>query len=202
MKIAHRGASGYEFENSMAAFRKAIELGVSVIELDLQRTADGKFAVFHDQKLDRCTNATGRIDSFTSAQLRDGVRLKNGEPIPELSEICKLFRGNNITGLFELKNDNSAEDFLRELSGQIPLENVIFESFFHQQLVDLKKKRPEVQICLIFKNFSDELAKNLQSSNAEYVAAQFGSVTTEQVQDIKKAGIKALVWTVNEPADI
>jgi glycerophosphoryl diester phosphodiesterase len=202
IKIAHRGASGYEFENSMAAYKKAIEMGISIIELDLQRTADGKFVVFHDQKLDRCTNARGRINSFTLDELREQVRLKNGEPIPELPEVCSLFKESNVTALMELKNDNSAEDLWKEVNGLIPLKNVIFGSFYHKQLIELKKHRPQIYICLIFREFSKELFNSLSSSQATYAAAKFGSVTLEQVQEMQKAGLKCLVWTVNESADI
>lgn len=64
INYAHRGASRYAPENTMASFRKVIELKASGIELDLRKTKDGKIVVFHDKEIDRISNGVGKLRNF------------------------------------------------------------------------------------------------------------------------------------------
>jgi glycerophosphoryl diester phosphodiesterase len=68
--IAHRGASGYAPENTMAAFGRAVEIGATEVETDVAFTRDGHLLLFHDETLDRTTNGTGRPEDYTLAELR------------------------------------------------------------------------------------------------------------------------------------
>lgn len=63
--MGHRGASGLEPENTLRSFRKAIELGVDYIECDVHATKDGHLVLIHDSTVDRTTNGTGEVKSFT-----------------------------------------------------------------------------------------------------------------------------------------
>ena len=65
IRIAHRGASGRAPENTLAAFKRAIELGVDAVELDLHGTADGEIVAIHDSTLDRTTDLHGHINETT-----------------------------------------------------------------------------------------------------------------------------------------
>ena len=66
----HRGASGYAPENTMDAFRKAIEMKADGIELDVHLTKDGEVVVIHDEVLDRVSDGTGRVQDFTCNELK------------------------------------------------------------------------------------------------------------------------------------
>jgi glycerophosphoryl diester phosphodiesterase len=79
--IAHRGASGYEYENSRAAFRRAIMLDADGVELDVHATHDGGIVVHHDPDVP----GFGPIAQLTLAEARQ-VRIPNGEPLPSLAE--------------------------------------------------------------------------------------------------------------------
>jgi len=68
--IAHRGASGFAPENTLAAFKLAIALGADGIEMDAQLSADGQAVVIHDARVNRTTNATGLVAGFTAAELQ------------------------------------------------------------------------------------------------------------------------------------
>src|SRR5687768_3494375 len=83
--IAHRGASGYEYENSRAAFRRAVTLDADGIELDVHATRDGAIVVHHDPEI----AGYGPIGQLTLVEARQ-VRLRNGEPLPLLSEVLDL----------------------------------------------------------------------------------------------------------------
>src|ERR671927_2033492 len=83
--IAHRGASGYEYENSRAAFRRAVMLDADGIELDVHATLDGVIVVHHDPEIP----GAGPIAMLTGAEARQ-LRIRNGESLPLLSEVLEL----------------------------------------------------------------------------------------------------------------
>ena len=89
LKIAHRGASGYAIENSIEAFRMALQLNSDVIEFDVHSTKDGKLIVMHDPSIDRVTNGKGMINNLTLNEIKK-YRLSNGKPIPTFYEVLDL----------------------------------------------------------------------------------------------------------------
>ncbi len=108
--IAHRGSSAVAPENTLAAFRQAVEDGADAIELDARLTRDGHVVVFHDSRLQRTTNGRGRVRDMTLTELRKLSaggwfdRRFEGEKIPLLDEVFDVVpptMGINI----ELKTD-------------------------------------------------------------------------------------------------
>ena len=94
--IAHRGASGYEYENSRAAFRRALMLDADAIELDVHATSDGVLVVHHDPEIP----GFGPIANLTRAEARQ-LRIRNGETLPLLQEVLDLV--GNMTVWVEVK---------------------------------------------------------------------------------------------------
>ncbi len=103
--IAHRGGAGVRPENTLAAFSHAVEIGADVLEMDVQRTADGAIVCMHDRTVERTTNGSGRVDSMTLGELqkldagyhwsRDGGRIHpfrgTGIRVPTLEEVFRRF---------------------------------------------------------------------------------------------------------------
>src|SRR4030042_4999738 len=100
--MGHRGASFYEPENTLRSFRRALQMGVAAVELDVHRTRDGRLAVIHDATLERTTNGRGRVRDFTLAELQQ-LDAGQGERIPSLEEALDLVRGRALL-LVELKD--------------------------------------------------------------------------------------------------
>jgi len=106
--IAHRGASGYAPENTLASFEKAINMGVDMVELDVHLTADDSVVVMHDPKVDRTTNGKGIIREMNFSALRNldagqwFSREYAGQKVPTLSEVLSLVSGKAKV-LIELK---------------------------------------------------------------------------------------------------
>lgn len=73
---AHRGASGYAPENTLDAFRKAVEMGADGIELDVQMTKDGELVVIHDETIDRVSNGKGWVKDYTYEELKNLILTK------------------------------------------------------------------------------------------------------------------------------
>src|SRR5271156_4282030 len=99
LNIAHRGASGTFPENTLAAFRAAIDAGADMCELDVHLTRDGVVVVIHDEEVDRTTDGKGRVAEMTLAEIKRldaGARYDRrftGETIPTLEEVFDLVEG-------------------------------------------------------------------------------------------------------------
>lgn len=96
--VAHRGVWRYAPENSLLAIKRAIDVGVHIVEIDVRRTKDGRFVVLHDQTLDRTTTGSGRVDAHTRDELkrlklRNAYGLETDHEIPTLEEALELCRG-------------------------------------------------------------------------------------------------------------
>lgn len=103
MIASHRGTHNDCPENSMTSFRKGIELGIDVIELDVRHTKDDSLVVMHDASVDRTTNGTGKVADLTFEEIRK-LRLKfNGqltdEQVPTLEEALNLAKGKILVDL-------------------------------------------------------------------------------------------------------
>src|SRR5512139_2788545 len=90
--IAHRGDSSSALENSLEAFRLALAVPADMIELDLRMSRDGVLYVMHDRQTGRTADLNVDIESVTARELA-GIRLRNGEPIPTLTDVFELTEG-------------------------------------------------------------------------------------------------------------
>ena len=110
LNVAHRGLSGLYPENTMIAFRKAIEADCDGIEMDVHLTRDGVPVVIHDEEVDRTTNGSGYVKDFTYEQLCNldaGIKFSDefkGEKIPTLKEFFDFMKDNDKLINIELKN--------------------------------------------------------------------------------------------------
>jgi glycerophosphoryl diester phosphodiesterase len=101
---AHRGDWRYAPENSLPAIENTIKMGVDIVELDIQRTKDGRFILMHDATLDRTTTGKGKVsdwtlDSIQTLRLRNGCAIKTKEKIPTLEEALLLMKGRILVNL-------------------------------------------------------------------------------------------------------
>ena len=157
--FAHRGAKKYAPENTLAAFRLAVEQGAAAIELDAKLTADGEVVVHHDLTLERTTNGTGSLNTHTLAALKQldaGSHFGPGfagEPIPTLAEVFEAV-GQQIFINVELTNYASPKDALPEkvvaLVKHYGLEKlVMFSSFNRLALQSAQRLMPEIPLGLL-----------------------------------------------------
>lgn len=157
--VAHRGDPSQAPENTVAAFRKAVELGADMVELDVHRSKDGHPVVMHDATVDRCTNGHGRIDALTLAELRAldaGAWFSPafaGERIPTLAEALTALpapvRINMHLKPFDPNDDTFERIILEhidrfELSDRLLLVHNALES-----LNRLRERRPGLTCCLL-----------------------------------------------------
>ena len=106
--FAHRGASGYAPENTLEAFRLAMEQGADGIELDVHLTKDGEVVVIHDETLDRTSNGQGKVRDYTLEELKkfsfhNHIEKYKGVQIPTLKEVLDLVKNSSMKVNIELK---------------------------------------------------------------------------------------------------
>ena len=206
IKIAHRGASGYCPENTLAAFSKAAELAAGMVELDVHMSSDGQVMVIHDETVDRTTSDSGAVASMTAAQLQK-LDAGAGEKIPTLEEVLVLLGGRCGVNV-ELKGDGTAApvaELLRSFvnAGKIAPAKIVVSSFDHEQLAELKEIAPEIRRAPLFgKELPGDFFETVHALGAWSVNLSKASVTAELVERCHGEGVRVLVYTVNDPDEI
>jgi len=213
--LCHRGAKNYAPENTLPAFKTAIELGADGFELDTQLTSDGHVVVYHDSSVDRTTNGHGKLSSFTLAQVHEleaGSFFSEkfrGEKIPTLDEVFETAGKRAIINV-ELKNfstpfDNLAEKVCELVRRHGMQKNVIFSSFLPWNLKKAARLLPEIPRGLItIKGRWGVWGRSFGFNFGDYDALHpyLGDVTAQQVQRVHKLKRRINVWTVNTEEDI
>lgn len=135
--IAHRGASAEQPENTMAAFRRAVDLGADAIELDVRLSRDGVPMVIHDPTLDRTTSATGPVAARSAEEL---ARLKVGSTtgVPRLADVLREIP---LPILLEVKEPAAQEEVAGVLLGQEAADRVVVASA-HDEALDAFRVAP------------------------------------------------------------
>lgn len=208
--IAHRGASAYAPENTIAAFNLAVEMGFDLIENDVRRTRDGAIVVSHDGSLDRCTDGTGQIAELTLDEVRaSSAGIKFGEEyrderIPTLEEALTAVPAN-VGYCIELKVNGIAEDVVHmvESAGQVG-RTVIF-AFDGTNGPIVKAANPLLSFLHLVGGPSDDkvarvpmIVDNALTCRADIVGVAENVLSPELVVAAKHRGLSVWVWTVDD----
>jgi glycerophosphoryl diester phosphodiesterase len=203
--IAHRGSSAEAPENTLAAFRLAIEQGADVVELDVQESADGEVLVAHDSDLMKVAGVGLKIWEADAADLRSidigsyAGRQFSAERVPTLAEALNVCKGK-VHMLIELKSyghDRHLEESVVAIVEAAGMEeSCSFMSLDHHMVGALKRLRPQWRVgVLAAKAFGD-----LTSLDADFLAVETRMATARFVRRTHRAGQDVYVWTVNDPA--
>lgn len=209
-KIAHRGIYDNNTipENSIKAFKKALNLGYS-IELDIQLTKDLIPVIYHDDNLKRLTNIDNEIKNLNYNELKNIKLLNTNEHIPTLKEVLNLVN-NKVPLLIEIKDNNKNipliyEILLNELKNY---NNYLIQSFNPKILHYIKKINPNIQTGLLIRNNKHKI-KNLIIINSliiRYCKPDFISISKKLLN--KKSYINlskkhnTFIWTITEKKEI
>ncbi len=199
LKIGHRGARAYEPENTLRSFRKAIELGVDAVELDVRRTKDGKVVVIHDAKVDKTTNGKGSVSELTLNEIKQLVTEK-GEKVPTLEEALD-FLDRKVKILMELKETGFEEEVLRQIRERGLEKNVVIVSFLEDALRKIREMDEEVETGLIYVRHKNP-AKAALDLRASYLLPLYRFTHTANVRKAHENGLKVIVWTINNPEEV
>jgi glycerophosphoryl diester phosphodiesterase len=213
--IAHRGASAAAPQNTLAAFRKAMELGADGVELDVQLSADGAVVVIHDFAVDKTTDGMGRVAAKTLAELETldaGAKFSPqfaGERIPTLAQVFEALEGKLLVNV-ELKDFNPRRSVLAaavvEVIRKHAMEKrVLFSSFNPFALRAVKRLAPEIPAGLLY---APDLAIYLRRAwlaplvPHEVRHPKSSMVTAQTMKWYRAHGLRVNAWTVDDPAEM
>jgi glycerophosphoryl diester phosphodiesterase len=218
LSVAHRGHSIAYPENTLEAYRKAIELGVEMIECDVNITRDGQLVMMHDPTLDRTTNGSGRVSGVTWAEIQGldaGGKFKPdfaGVRVPSTEETLLLFKEAGIYSCVEVKGAN-ADEAGRIALGLVDLfvkhailDTAFLSSYDHDALRLAQSNCPE--LLLAPERLPDDAPANpsealrqAQSFNAPVLQHQYTVLTEEVVRLLHENEIAVWAWsTTDEPS--
>lgn len=194
LKIGHRGARAYEPENTIRSFKRALELGVNAIELDVRRTKDGELVVIHDAEVDRTTNGKGLVSELTLKEVKE-LSAEKGEKIPTLEEALDFIdrKAKILVELKEVGVEGRVLDIIRVKNLE---DNVIIISFYEEALKRVRELSDRVKTGLIYVRHKDPVGAAL-SLKAQYLLPMYKLVYPSLVKRAHENGLKIIVWTIN-----
>ena len=204
LNIGHRGAMGHETENTIASVKKALELNVDMIEIDVFLIKSGELVVFHDEILDSLTNASGKIEDFTFDELQKVV-VKGNHQIPTLIEVIETI-DKKVPLNIELKGKNTAKPTF-ELLGTFykkgwKKDDFVISSFLWDELETFRKLDDKISIAILTEENPIDAIEIGKKLKAVAINPWWKSLTKQNVEQIHNEGFLIYTYTVNEPSDI
>jgi glycerophosphoryl diester phosphodiesterase len=201
---AHRGASIAAPENTVAAFRAAMDAGANYIELDVQRTRDGQVAVLHDGDFMRMGGDPRKLGELTAAELA-GIDIGrkydaafSGEHAPLLEDVIELVRGRmkiNVELKYNVPDTELAPAVVDLLRRKDMLDQVVITSLDYAALKQIKSIEPRLKTGHIV----TAAVGNVLSTEADFLSLNCARATPSLIRRAHAAGKDVHVWTVNKP---
>jgi glycerophosphoryl diester phosphodiesterase len=212
--IAHRGDSAHRPENTLASFASALEVGATLVELDVQLTADGHPVVLHDPTVDRTTNGKGDVRKMTLAEVKAlsagyPERFEStyaGERIPTLAEALGLLH-DRARVMIEIKTDSVTADAdggveaptIAEVRRQGLADQVALISFDHRALLHCQALAPEIARGHLFgRTTPDHALREARDAGCDIVMPHKSQINGTLARQAREDGLKLATWVVDE----
>jgi glycerophosphoryl diester phosphodiesterase len=199
--LGHRGCAGIEPENTMRAFKRAMDLGVDFIELDVRKSRDKKLVVIHDDEVDRTTNGNGSVRDLTFEEIRK-LDAGKGEKIPSLEEAIDLLKKGKQRIAIEIKEPDTLDEILKIVMEEGLSSKVIIVSFWHNVLTRIKEIEPELKTGAIFVGRPVDAVSLAKTAQSELLCLKHKYIDEEVVVECHENDIGVNAWVVNEIEDI
>jgi glycerophosphoryl diester phosphodiesterase len=223
--IAHRGGRSLGPENTIFTFKRAVELGTDVLEMDLQATSDGTLVIIHDREVDRTTNGKGTVDSFTLSEIKKldaGFRWSpdnsanfplrdKGVTIPTLTEVFKAFPGTRMNLEIKSSQVNTIQDLCRSIRENGMAQKVLVACFDAGKLGEFRSVCPEVATSagasevvifywLQWAQMESAYSPNAQAMQIPEAYGKYRIATRRFIDAAHARNMRIHVWTVNDNA--
>jgi glycerophosphoryl diester phosphodiesterase len=210
--LAHRGASAYAPENTLAAFRLAIEQRADWLELDVQQTKDGQLVVFHDLRMERTTNGRGALRDLTLDEVRQldagswyGSQFA-GEKVPTFEEVVALAREQNVRIFPEVKDPRLYPGIEERVAAVISAhgyeDSTIIQSFDMASLERLRQLNPRLKLAALYTAVTP--LRGDPPAGVSVIGPPWEVVTQDPslVRDAHASGRQVVVWSVEGAAAV
>lgn len=206
---AHRGASGYAPENTLAAFQKAVDLGADGVELDIQLTKDDQIVVIHDETIDRTSDGKGWVKDYTLEELR-AFNYNRTKPeykhadIPTMREVFELLKPTKLFINIEIKTGvvfyEKIEEKILALTKEMGMEDrVCYSSFNHYTVTRIHELKPDAEVGFLYADGPIDMPSyGVKHGVNALHPALYNLQYDGFVKECKEKGLKLNVWTVNE----
>jgi len=195
--IAHRGASGYEYENSRAAFRRAMSLDADGVELDVHATRDGVLVVHHDPDIP----GNGLLSQLSFAETQE-IRLPNREAIPRLADILDLVGERDVWVEVKQLPDSADTALLGALARGPAPERYAVHSFDHRIIGRLGERQPTLRRGILLSAYLTDPVAAMRAVGASTLWQEWHQIDRALVNLVHDAGGAVVAWTVNEIGDV
>ncbi len=199
LRIGHRGARAHAPENTLSSFKKALEIGVDAVELEVRKTKDNHLVVIHDADVKRTTNCEGLVSAFTLEEIK-GFDAGSGEKIPTLEEVLD-FLDKKVKVFVELKETGFEDQVLSIVKEKGLEKNVVITSFLEEALKKIRELNANVETGLIYATHKNPVRAALELK-ANYLLPLYRFTHTGNVEKAHENGLKVVVWTINKPEGV
>ena len=206
---AHRGASGYAPENTLAAFQKAVDLDADGVELDIQLTKDDQIVVIHDETIDRTSDGKGWVKDYTLEELR-AFNYNRTKPeykhadIPTMREVFELLKPTGLFINIEIKTGvvfyEKIEEKILALTKEMGMEDrVCYSSFNHYTVTSIHELKTDAAVGFLYADGPIDMPSyGVKHGVNALHPALYNLQYDGFVKECKEKGLKLNVWTVNE----
>jgi len=204
LNIAHRGASTFEPENTLRAFKKALELNADMVEVDVRLSKDGHIVVIHDPTVDRTTNGKGYVREMTLDELKR-LNAGKGERIPTLKEVIEVIKGK-MKLLIDVKVPPPIEKKLVRIIEDNNMEEdtiIIIYSFpNHLEVKRVKELNPKIKTAALFNEPPIDLQLALKLHVDVLHIGNYRYATKNLIEEAHKHGLSVIVGTTDDPDEL
>ncbi|NMB12546.1 MAG: glycerophosphodiester phosphodiesterase [Firmicutes bacterium] len=206
--IGHRGAMGHAPENTLASFRKAIDMGATMLELDVHLTKDGELVVIHDHELARTTTGSGLVEDMTLTEVRSfdaGITMGanyQGERVPTLQEVMELIDAQTALNI-EIKAGRQiypgiVSRLLEVISHYGLGDRVVISSFHRAYLREVVQKAPKIEVALLYAEALPQVLDEAIQERWQGLHPWYRIIDRDLIDGARRRGLSVRAWTVNQ----
>jgi len=193
--IGHRGAAALEPENTLLSIKRAIDIGVDAIEIDVHLSKDKELVVIHDATVDRTTNGTGPVSGYSVQEIKR-LDAGKGEAIPTLQEVIDLI-DKRVMLIIELKEEGTEGSVVDLLGRNNLFDKSCVISFWHRLVKTVKAMDSRIKTGVLLVGSPVDACVATQAS-ADTLVMKYTFVDRELVEMAHEKGLKVFIWNIDD----
>jgi glycerophosphoryl diester phosphodiesterase len=193
--IGHRGAAALEPENTSLSIKRAMDIGVDAVEIDVHLSKDKELVVIHDATVDRTTNGKGPVSSYTVQEIKR-LDAGKGETIPTLQEVIDLI-DKRVMLIIELKEEGTERSVVDSIVRNNLFDKVCVISFWHRLVKTVKEMDGRIKTGVLLVGSPVDACIATHAS-ADVLVMKYTFVDRELVEIVHKTGLKVFIWNIDD----